>query len=258
MSGADCVKPARWPLIVGVLILWVLTNSAQADEVNVAVAANFTAPMQKIAAAFEQASGHRVLLSFGSTGNFQAQIRNGAPFQLLLAADEEVPAQLERDGFAVSGTRFTYAVGRLVLWSTNPGLVEDKGEILRSDRFEHIAIANPRLAPYGAAGLAVLDRLGLLERLRPKIVQGDNITQAWQLVATGNAALGFVALSQVQLDGKLTSGSAWIVPESLHAQIRQDAVLLKPGKDSAAAAGLLQFLKGDTARRLIRASGYSF
>ncbi len=247
----------RLPLLAGLLSLLMLTGSALADEISVAVAANFTAPMQKIAAAFEQASGHRVLLSFGSTGNFQAQIRNGAPFQLLLAADEAVPAQLERDGFAVSGTRFTYAIGRVVLWSANPSLVDDKGEVLRSDRFDHIAIANPKLAPYGEAGMAVLERLGQLDRLRPKIVQGDNITQAWQLVATGNAPLGFVALSQVQLDGKLTGGSAWIVPEALHTRIRQDAVLLKPGKDSAAAAALLQFLKGEKAHAVISAYGYS-
>jgi molybdate transport system substrate-binding protein len=227
-----------------------------AADLSVAVAANFTAPMQKIAAGFEQISGHRVLLSLGSTGGFQAQIRNGAPFQILLAADDEVPARLEHDGHAVAGSRFTYAIGRLVLWSRNPSLVDGQGEILRSGRFDRIAIANPKLAPYGAAAMEVLGRMGLIEAIRPRIVQGDNINQTWQFVATGNASLGFVALSQVQLDGRIAEGSGWIVPENLHEPIRQDAVLLKTGKDSQAAAALLQYLRSEAARSVMRAYGY--
>lgn len=234
-----------------------VAGAARAAEVSVAVAANFTAPMQQMAPRFEQVTGHRLLLSFGATGNFQSQIRNGAPYQVLLAADEEVPLALERDGYAVRGSRFTYAIGRLVLWSRNPALVDAQGEVLRSGRFDRIAIANPKLAPYGAAGIGVLGRMGLLESMRPRIVQGDNITQTYQFVATGNAALGFVALSQVQLNGRLTEGSAWIVPESLHERIHQDAVLLEQGKDSAAAQALLQFLKSEPARSVIASYGYA-
>ena len=230
---------------------------AEAAEVSVAVAANFTAPMQKIAAGFEQATGHRALLAFGSTGAFQAQIRNGGPFELLLAADRIVPAQLEGDGYAVPGTRFTYAIGRLVLWSRNPTLVDDHGEILRSGRFERIAIANPKLAPYGTAGIEVLARMRVLEAVHSKIVHGENIAQTWQFVASGNAQLGFVALSQIQRNGRLVEGSAWVVPETLHEPIRQDAVLLKPGKDKAAARALVDYLRSDAARAVIVGSGYA-
>ncbi len=242
--------------IIGVLIAGSIVASAQAAEVSVAVAANFTAPMQRIAAAFEQDTGHRAVLAFGSTGKFYAQIKNGAPFQVLLSADDETPARLEREGLGVSGTRFTYAIGRLVLWSRQPGLVDDKGDVLRSGKFERIALADPKLAPYGAAAVEVLNGLGLTSSLAPKFVQGENIAQTYQFVATGNAELGFVALSQVFADGKLTQGSAWMVPASLHAPIRQDAVVLSPGKDSAAAAALMAYLRNDKARAIIRSFGY--
>jgi molybdate transport system substrate-binding protein len=231
-------------------------QSARAAEVIVAVAANFTAPMQEIAKAFEQETQHKAILSFGSTGTFYAQIRNGAPFQVLLAADDETPSKLEREGFGIAGTRFTYATGRLALWSAQPGVVDDKGEVLRAGSFRHIAIANPRLAPYGAAAMEVMNRLGVTPALQPKIVQGDNIAQAFQFVATGNAELGFVALSQVASNGRIARGSGWIVPAHLHSPIRQDALLLRPGKDSAAAAALLVFLKSEKARALIRSFGY--
>ena len=231
-------------------------TSAQAAEVSVAVAANFTAPMQKIAAAFEQDTGHKAILAFGSTGKFYAQIKNGAPFQVLLSADDETPARLEREGLGVSGTRFTYAIGKLVLWSRQPGLVDDKGEVLRTGKFERIALADPKLAPYGAAAVEVLNGLGLMSSLAPKFVQGENIAQTYQFVATGNAELGFVALSQVFADGKLTQGSAWMIPASLHAPIRQDAVVLSPGKDNAAAAALMAYLRNDKARAIIRSFGY--
>lgn len=229
---------------------------AGAAEVQVAVAANFSAPMKKIAAAFEADSGHKALLSFGSTGAFYAQIRNGAPFQLLLAADDETPASLERDGFGVAGTRFTYATGRLVLWSAQPGVVDGKGEVLRKPGDGRIAVANPRLAPYGAAAIEALTALGLLQSLQPRFVQGENIAQAFQFAATGNAQLGFVALSQVMVDGRIASGSAWRVPASLHTPIRQDAVLLAGGKDNAAAIALVAYLKGEKARAIIRSFGY--
>lgn len=234
------------------------TGLAQAGEVSVAVAANFTAPMQKIAAAFAQDTGHKAVLAFGSTGKFYAQIKNGAPFQLLLAADDETPARLEKEGLALAGTRFTYATGRLVLWSRQPGLVDDKGEVLRQGKFERLAVADPKLAPYGAAAMQVLGQLGLLQALQPRLVQGENIAQTHQFVATGNAALGFVALSQVMTEGRIATGSAWVVPLSLHAPLRQDAIVLNAGKDQAAAAALAAYLKGDKARAIIRAYGYEF
>jgi len=242
-------------LLTGLLCMGfsVLTR---ADEVSVAVAANFTAPMQKIAAEFEHDTGHKLALSFGSTGKFYAQIRNGAPFQILLAADDETPARLEKEGMAVPGSRTTYAIGSLVLWSAKPGLVDDKGEVLKKGAFNKLAIANPKLAPYGAAAVETLTRLGLLAAVEPKFVQGENIAQAFQFIATGNADLGFVALSQVIKDGRIATGSAWIVPAQLHTPIRQDAVLLATGKGNAAAVALLKYLSSDKARAVIKAYGY--
>lgn len=242
--------------MVGVLAVASLAGLAQAAEVNVAVAANFTAPMQKIAAAFEQDTGHKAILSFGSSGKFFAQIKNGAPFQVLLSADDQTPARLEREGQGVLGTRFTYAIGKLVLWSRQPALVDDKGDVLRTGRFNRVAVADPKLAPYGAAAVQVLSGLGLMSSLAPKFVQGENIAQTYQFVATGNAEIGFVALSQVFADGKLTQGSAWMIPAKLHAPIRQDAVLLGPGKDNAAAAALMAYLRSDKVRAVIRSFGY--
>lgn len=239
-----------------ILTCLALLTQARAAEVKVAVAANFSVPMQKIAQAFEQDTGHQAVLSFGSTGNFYAQIRNGAPFQLLLAADDETPLKLEQEGLGVPGSRFTYATGQLVLWSPQPGLVDDKGEVLRSGRFQRLALANPKLAPYGQAAIETLTGLGLLAELRPRLVQGDNIAQTYQFVASENAPLGFVALSQVYADGRVSRGSAWIVPARLHAPIRQDALLLTAGKDNPAAAALLAYLKGEKARALIRGFGY--
>ena len=230
--------------------------SSQAANVSVAVAANFTAPMQKIAKAFEQETGHKALLSFGSTGNFYAQIRNGAPFHVLLAADDDTPLKIEQEGLGVPGSRFTYAIGKLVLWSKQPGLVDDKGDILRSGKFARIAIANPKLAPYGAAAIDTMAKLGLLPVLQPRFVQGENIAQTYQFIATENAPLGFVALSQVLVDGKIVQGSAWIVPAGLHAPIAQDALVLSAGKDNPAATALMGFLRSDRVKVLIRSYGY--
>lgn len=239
---------AAWGLVTGA--------GLQAAEVRVAVAANFTAPMQKIAALFEADTGHKAQLAFGSTGRFYAQIKNGAPFDVLLAADDETPAKLEREG--QGGGRYTYAIGQLVLWSKRPGLVDGQGDVLRSGRFDRLALADPRLAPYGRAAIETLGQLGLLDALRPKFVQGENIAQAWQFVATENAQLGFVALSQVWADGKLKEGWAWVVPSTLYSPIRQDAILLHKGRDNAAATALLQYLRGDKARAIIQAYGYTF
>jgi molybdate transport system substrate-binding protein len=242
--------------MLGALIAGSLAASAQAAEVSVAVAANFTAPMKQIAAAFEHDTRHRAILAFGSTGKFYAQIRNGAPFQVLLSADDETPARLEREGLGVPGTRFTYAIGKLALWSRQPGLVDDRGDVLKTGKFERIALADPKLAPYGAAAVEVLNRLGLMSALAPKFVQGENIAQTYQFLVTGNAELGFVALAQVLVDGKLVQGSAWRVPASLHAPLRQDAVLLNPGKDNAAASALMAYLRNDKARAIIHSFGY--
>lgn len=247
--------PVSQALVIASLALATL-HAAQADTVSVAVAANFTAPMQKIASAFEADTGHKAELSFGATGKFYAQITHGAPFQVLLSADDTTPARLEREGKAVARSRFTYAIGTLVLWSAQPGYVDAQGAVLKTGDFKHLAIANPKVAPYGAAALQVLDQLGATAAVQPRLVQGENIAQTFQFVATGNAQLGFVALSQVMVDGKLTGGSAWQVPASLHDPIRQDAVLLTPGKDSTAAAALLAYLRGDKARAIIRSYGY--
>ncbi len=233
-----------------------VTSLARAEEVQVAVAANFTAPMQKIAAEFEKDTGNKLSLSFGATGKFYAQIKNGAPFEVLLAADDETPARLEREGAVVAGSRFTYAIGKLVLWSAKEAVVDARGEVLKRGGFDHIALANPKVAPYGAAALEVMKALGVTDTLTPKFVQGENIAQTYQFVSTGNALLGFVAMSQVYEDGKLKSGSAWVVPGSLYSPIRQDAVVLEKGRNKAAAASLLKYLKGDKAKAIIRTYGY--
>lgn len=230
--------------------------AALADEVQVAVAANFTAPMKDIATSFEKDTGHKAVLAFGATGRFYAQIASGAPFEILLAADDETPARLEKEGQAVQGSRFTYATGKLVLWSATAGMVDDKGDVLRTGTFRKLAIASPKLAPYGAAAVETMNRLGLYASLEPRLVQGESIGQTFGFVQSGNAELGFVALSQVYEGGRIKSGSGWIVPASLHAPIRQDAVLLAKGKDNKAAAALLAYLKGDKAKAVIRAYGY--
>jgi molybdate transport system substrate-binding protein len=239
-----------------VMLLCGMCMNAQAAEVIVAVAANFTAPMQKIAQSFEQDTGHKAVLSFGATGHLYAQIKNGAPYQVLLAADDETPTKLEKEGLGVAASQFTYAIGKLVLWSKQPGLVDDKGEVLRTDRFQRIALANPKLAPYGMAAVETLTHMGLLTTLQAKFVQGENIAQTYQFVATENAALGFVAQSQVMVDGKLVSGSAWVVPSGWHTPIRQNAVLLKSGQNQPAALALMAYLKTDKVKQLIRQYGY--
>ena len=244
---------SRTLLIMGALLA---SQASLADEVQVAVAANFVAPMQKIAAEFAKDTGHKAQLAFGATGKFYAQIRNGAPFEILLAADDTTPEKLEKEGAGVAGSRFTYAIGKLALWSKQPGLVDAQGQVLKSGNFDKIAVADPKLAPYGAAAVEVMTQLGVLNTLRPKFVQGENIAQTHQFVATQNAQLGFVALSQVMADGRVVEGSVWAVPATLYSPLRQDAVLLNKGQGNAAATALLQYLKGDKARAVIRGYGY--
>lgn len=245
--------------LMGLVIagLWAAgANGAHAGEVKVAVAANFAGPFQKIAADFAAETGHSAVVSTGSTGKFYAQIREGAPFEVLLAADDETPRKLEEEALAVKGQSFTYAKGKLVLWSAKSDLVDSEGAVLAKGGFEHLALANPKLAPYGAAGIETLKALGVYERVALKIVQGDNIAQALQFVATGNAELGFVALSQVAAPDKPATGSWWVVSARLYSPILQNAALLKRGESNAAATALLKYLKGDKARAVIKSYGY--
>ena len=220
------LRPSRLmrPFVAAVLALAAVATHA--DEVQVAVAANFTAPIQAIAADFEKDTGHTLIAAYGATGQFYTQIKNGAPFEVFLSADDTTPQKLESEGETVKGSRFTYAVGTLALWSATAGYVDAQGEVLKGNAFKHLSIANP------------------------------NITQAYQFVSTGNAELGFVALSQIYKDGKLASGSAWIVPAALHDPIKQDAVILNKGKDSAAAKALVDYLKGPKAAAIIKSYGY--
>ena len=230
-----------------------LGGAAFAAETKVAVAANFTEPAKEIAAKFEAASGHKVTLSFGSSGQFYTQIANGAPYEVFLSADSERPTKAEADGLAVAGTRFTYATGRLVLFSKTAGLVDAKGAVLKTGKFEKLSIADPKAAPYGQAAVETLTKLKLYDALKPKIVTGSSITQAYQYVQTGAAELGFVALSQV-INEK--GGSRWVVPAADHTPIDQQAVLLKTSANNDAAKAFLLFLKGKEAKAIIKRYGY--
>jgi len=239
-----------------VLILFAATQLAEAATTLVAVASNFTKPMTEIAELFQTATGHSAKLSFGSSGKFVSQLENGAPFEVFLSADEDKPAKLEQAGLTVPGSRFTYALGSLVLWSAKPGFVDDQGRVLGSGQFKHIALADPKLAPYGVAATQVMSKMGLAEKLKPLQVLGENITQTHQFISTGNAELGFVALSQVIVDGKIGQGSGWIIPADLYSPIRQDAVLMKTGAENPAASALLKFLRSPEAKDVIKKYGY--
>jgi molybdate transport system substrate-binding protein len=238
------------------LTLATASGLAAADRAQIAIAANFTAPMKAIIAAFEADTGHEVRASYGSTGKLYAQIKNGAPFQALLAADQKRPLLLEEEGVAVSDSRFTYAVGTLVLWSADAAKVEDGPALLKSGEFNKLSIANPKLAPYGEASIETLAALGVRDAVEPKLVMGENIAQTYQFVDTGNADIGFVALSQVMQGAEITKGSGWVVPGDMHAPIRQDAVILDSGKDNPAVTELFAYLQGDKARAIIRDYGY--
>jgi molybdate transport system substrate-binding protein len=239
-----------------ILGLWApgaATFAAAPAEVHVAVAANFTAPLAELGRGFERAGGGKLVVSAGSTGKLYEQIRAGAPFEILLAADAARPERLESEGLAVPGSRFTYARGRLVLWSPRPDLVDAEGAVLARGGFAHLAIANPKTAPYGAAAEQTLRALGLWERLEPRLVIGEDIAQAHQFVASGSAELGFVALAQLH---GAAGGSRWVVPASRHAPIDQQAVLLRQGRDNPAARALLDYLRGAPARQIIASYGY--
>ncbi len=238
------------------LCLIVASSQCYAETTLVAVASNFTKPMTEIAEVFEKVTGHSANLAFGSSGKFVSQIENGGPFEVFLSADTSHPAELEKSGLAVSGSQFTYAIGKLALWSATPGLVDDQGQVLSKGSFKYLALADPKLAPYGAAAMEVMENLNVLDKLQPLFVQGENIAQTYQFISTGNAELGFIALSQVIDNGRIANGSGWIVPNNLHKPILQDAILLKKGAENPAAPALLKFIKSLEAQAIIRKYGY--
>ena len=233
-----------------------VANFVQAEVLTIAVASNFSAPMQEITRAFEAESGHTIRLAFGSSGKLYAQTAHGAPFHALFSADQAIPARLERDNLTVAGSRFTYAEGKLALWSMRTDAVDSRGSVLKQGNFSRLALANPRLAPYGAAAVQTLQALDLVNATRDKWVQGENISQTFQYVATGNAELGLVAMSQVMRNGELARGSAWVVPPALYEPIRQDAVMLRIGEDSVALHDFWKFMRSDFARKRMAAFGY--
>ena len=241
------------------LTLTALALSAHADEIQVAVAANFSAAAQKIAAQFEHDTGHTVKLSFGATGKFYAQIEAGAPFDVLLAADQTTPGKLVTEGKAVPATLHTYAIGKLVLWSADAALVDANGDVLKSDKWKHLSVADAKLAPYGQAAKETLAALKLTDVVQARVVTAENIGQALQFAQSGNAELGFVALGQVQPpDGSKAPGSLWLVPENLYSPIKQDAVVIAASKTPKAATAFVDYLASDKARAVIKAYGYSW
>lgn len=250
------IPALRGHMAAALMVFGLLSAPAYAGEVRAAVASNFAAPMERIAALFRQESGHTVKVSLGATGKFYTQIRGGAPFDVLLAADEATPKRLEQDGLAVGGSRIVYAQGRLALWSTQPGFVDEKGAVLYKDGYSKLAIADPRLAPYGMAAKEVMEKMTVWNALQRKLVKGENITQTWQFVATENAELGFVALSQIMRDGKVAEGSYWLVPSGMHKPIRQSAVLLSGAQDTEVSKAFLAFLKSEKAKAVMHGFGY--
>ena len=248
-------KPLSLLLFAATLVL-ALPAFLAAAEVKVAGAANFATPLKDIGAEFEKATGHHLLVSSGATGKLTTQIENGAPFDVLLAADSEHPSHLETAKLAVAGSRFTYAVGRLVLWSADSAKVDADGKVLSAGTFAHLAIANPKTAPYGTAAQQALHKLNLWDAVQPKLVQGEDIGQTFQFAVSGAADLAFVALSQVQVPGAPAKGSMWRVPESLYSPIEQQAILLVSAKDNVAAKAFLEFLKGAAAKAIIARFGY--
>ncbi len=240
------------PVFVVFILCAVASAQAAAGQVRLAVATNFAAAVQDIAAAFEAATDHTVVLSFGSTGQLFAQITQGAPYDVFIAADQVRPRKAVEDGLGIAGSRFTYAAGRLAFYSATPGLVPGE-DLLRAGSFDKIAIANPVTAPYGEAAIEVMDALGVGDRLAAKLVRGTDVGQVFQFIATGNAEVGFVALSQV-VDRE--DGSFWVVPEELHTPIAQDAILLTEAAGNDAAVAFLAFLRGPEARTIKESYGY--
>jgi len=246
------------PRTLSILMLAVLAHASTfAAEAQVAVAANFAEPIKAIGAVLEKTTGHTIKVTLGATGKLYAQIKNGAPFDVLLSADTATPEKLEKEGLGQPGSRFTYATGKLVLWSAKAGRVDHKGQVLRGADLGKVAYANPKLAPYGAATVQVIDRLGLTAALTPKLVQGESIGQTFTFAATGNADVGFVAMSQVLEGGALKGGSMWVLPQNLYDPIRQDAVVMQKSASNEAAQALMTLLKSPNIKDLIRSYGYA-
>jgi molybdate transport system substrate-binding protein len=247
----------RWVCkVIGLGILAISQGAANAGEAQIAVAANFAEPIRAIAAVMQKTTGHTLKITLGATGKLYAQIRNGAPFDVLLAADTKTPERLEADGLAQSGSRFTYATGKLVLWSADPSRVDAQGNILRAPNLGKVAYANPKTAPYGAAAVQVMDKLGVAAALKPWLVQGESIGQTYQFAYSGNADVGFVALSQVLEGGKLKNGSMWVIPQNLYDPIAHGAVVLQRAAGNEAAQALVTLLKSPNIKTLIRSYGY--
>ncbi len=241
-----------WCLFV---IVTLAVAPAFAEQVLVAVAANFVPPFREVAMEFEKSTGHHIQVAAGSSGNFYSQVKNGAPFDIFFSADMERPKLLEDEGLGVKDSRFTYAIGRLVLWSPNSDLVKGE-ETLRSKNFKRLAIANPKTAPYGLAAMQAMQKLEIWESLQPQIVMGENLGQTIGFIESGNVQLGFVALSQVTDQKFKGKGSRWDVPTSLHEPIKQDVILLTKGKDNPAAKALMEFMSGPQAKAVIERYGY--
>ncbi len=246
----------RGPFVSILLLCGLMSSPVRAGEVSVAVASNFAAPMERLVPLFQKESGHTLKVSLGASGKLYAQIRNKAPFDVFLSADEEMPKSLMQEGLAVGGTRFVYATGRLMLWSVQPDFVDERGSVLNKGNFNMLAIANPRYSPYGVAAKETLTKLIMWNSIQEKLAKGENVTQTYQLAATEKADLAFIALSQVMRDGKVTAGSWWLVPPEMHKPIQQSAVLLSGAKDQAAAKAFLAFLKSEKARAVMRGFGY--
>ena len=233
-----------------------MTANAQAAEIKVAVASNFANVLKEIAIEFQKDTGHQLAITPGATGKFYAQISNGAPFDVFLSADDETPRKLAQEGKAIAASQFTYAIGRLALWSPNPEMVDKNADILKTDKFKFIAIANAKVAPYGQAAVQTMQKLGVLTKIEPRVVQGESISQTYQFVSTGNAQLGFVALSQIFENGRIKTGSAWIVPEEMHEQLKQDAVILQSCKQTSVCQDLMDYLKSEKAKKMMASYGY--
>ena len=243
-----------YPRLLVVFLIFLSTATSSADDLYIAVAANFTTPIKQLKLRFTKDFGHNLIVSIGSTGQLYTQIKNGAPYQVFLAADRERPQMLVNENIAVAGSLFTYAIGQLVLWSSHAKLINTDGKVLFTNKFQHLAIAHPKMAPYGTATKQVLQKLKLWQRLQSKIVRGNSVGKAYQFTVTGSAELGFIAFSQY-VTGKLR-GSYWLVPNELYDPIQQGAVLLKQGKKQSAAQAFMQFLRSSSARKIIEQFGY--
>ncbi len=244
-------------VVIVLLMCGLLSGTVNAGEVKVAVTADFVAPMERIAALFSKQTGHIVKQTQGPSEKLYAQIKKGASFDVLLSADEEIPRRLMREDMAVGGSRFVYAIGRLVLWSAQPDLVDDKGKVLNTATFVKLAMANPRYSPYGTAAKETLTELTMWNAMQRRVDKRDDVVEAYRLAVTERAELAFIALSQVMHDGKISAGSWWIVPETMHEPIRQSAVLLSGAQDVQAAKDFLDFMKSDKARAVMRGYGYT-